>query len=145
MAEQRDEINLSASGVSLEEDGGAGCAVVLHYKDTHGRILIRKMSYPLGIADLLWANLQAVRLALASVTRPLRKSARLTLIVDNNVVGPLSGDDVDEHIELLREIRKLLSLFSNLKIVGLNATDLAPYEDARHCAETQVATDSGTK
>ena len=143
------QINLHAVGVCLDEGEmvqKAGCAIRMDYIDEFNRSSSRIISHPFGSADSQWSNIQAARMALASVLRPFRKTAAVTLSVVPEVVNLiLKNTKPDKYADIVVLLRQWTGFFTTFKLIPTPAENILSYSDAKICAETQRATDSGTK
>ena len=133
-----------STGVGLVQQ--AGCCVRLEYRDEYGRKSHRMFTYPIGCATEERAHLQAAHLALASVVKMMRKLAVVEVACPSIVCDVVDNPDmiIDGCDDVANEIRKWASFYNDIHFDARSINDL-PVEDARRCAESQQALDTGTE
>lgn len=133
----------------------AGCGIVLYAESAFtqrgaSRLIEtkkRSLSFGLGSSSIELANIQAVKLTLASVARMFRSEQTFLNINSNSLMELLVGSRESEYVEELTEMRKWLGYYLNMNVV-LNTTgdwSLVEAGDlAQNALRTQKNTDSGT-
>lgn len=126
----------------------ASCGIIVVFTDDQNQSRFREFSYGLGGSTLNLANMQAIRLGLASVQSAFRAN-ETTIYTSSAYAAKMMNPDVKPSVnkEIVEEMRKWASYYQNLAIVVdkdnpivVRAKDLADVALA-----TQINTDSGTK
>lgn len=144
--------------VGLCRDNGqptqiAGCGVILVYTDNHNRVSFRSAKYGLGYSTQNMANLQAARLALASVKSHYRDQSTVLHTNSEYVARMLKRDGQNfvmspaKNAEIVEEMRRWFSYYKNISVIVENQNDEHMLQ-AKDLAEvglaTQIRSDSGT-
>jgi hypothetical protein len=128
----------------------AGCGMVIIFTDDYGRIRARSFGYGLGNSNQNLADLQAARLALASVKPAFRggisvlhtTNQYVVKMLDRNLSPVLRRNDRE-----IQETRRWYSYYNNITTV-LEDHNNSNITQARDLAEigltTQERSDSGT-
>jgi ribonuclease HI len=131
----------------------AGCGVVVVFTDDHNRTQFRTYKYGLGNSTQNLADLQAVRLALASV-RPAFRGGEAILHVNSSYVlrvmereGKAFIVNPKKNVREVTEVRKWYGFYNDISVVMENPNDDNMMQ-AKDLAEMGLATqehsDSGT-
>lgn len=104
-------IEIYTDGSSLGNPGQSGIGVVLKYKDT-----VKRISKNIGIGTNNIAELTAIKVALENI---LDKSIPITIYTDSQyALGVLTKSwKPKQNIELINEIKKLMSQFVSINII----------------------------
>lgn len=129
----------------------AGCGIVLVYSDNHGRVIKRELAFALNNSPPELADLQAVRLALATV-KPLARTGSTMLHITSLLTykqlhlvdGEYQADS--KFTAALHDARFWLERYPNviLAVIGESAELARAAELARNACTTQRHFDSGT-
>jgi len=130
----------------------AGCGVAI-IAEEGARSKKRSYSFGLGGSDTELSNIQVVRLALASVLPPFRKSEVLLHVTDRRAIDLLarSGADYsitpDKYQVEIAELRKWYKYYSNITFILDASADkniIEAHGLATAACQTQKNTDSNT-
>ena len=131
----------------------AGCGIVVVLTDDHNRTKFRTFKYALGNSTQKLADLQAVRLALASVRSSFR-SGNAHLHIDSTYVARIlekSGkafiESLSEYKREAQEVRQWFGYYSRILVIVENQNDenmLQAKDLANIGLATQEHSDSGT-
>ena len=147
------KITLYAVGASISESElvqKAGCCVTMEYEDEYGRKSKRVITHPIGSGSIDRAHLQAAHLALASITRPMRRIANIGLICPERVRAILDESDAEysesqrDNVDIVGEARKWITFYDRLRFIPSLVEDISGVDRARECAESQSGSDTGT-
>jgi hypothetical protein len=148
-------IHMYATGVAMNNGKPtqkAGTGVILEAVDSVGRKVSRTISYPVGNCTTPCAEINAARIALASVVKKYRKEAIVTLHVSPYVAKlfEMEGENFKtnpkKNAEQVAELRRWSGYFEKLKVKASSRDDLMiPLDLAKQCAETQNKSDTGTQ
>ncbi len=131
----------------------AGCGIVLVFTDEHGRTSFRSSQYGLGNSTQNLADVQATRLALASVRAAHRGTPAVLHISSNYVSRMLECEgkafiaSPSKNVVEVREMRRWFSYYSDILVIVENPNDdhMAQAKDqAEISLSTQTHSDSGT-
>lgn len=152
------DLYASAQTIGNKEDRRTACALVLTATAPDGRVLVRKMGFPLGTSTINLAGLQAVRLAAMSMRQWVAapgKRIKLSLHTDSHYALEMLAKqdgaykaDPKSNVEVVSSMREWLDKFPGLTLShqkfdgGIGNQCLAL---ARDVATSQVPSDSGTK
>lgn len=129
----------------------AGCGIVIVFTDDHNRVKFRSFQYGLGNSSQNLADLQAIRLALSSVTSMFR-SGRADVHTDSPYAAQMLERDgkafvVDSDVNEVIEARRWYGYYGDITVVVEDPQDDSMVQ-ARDLAEIALATqehsDSGT-
>jgi len=119
--------------------------VVAKYEDECGRKSIRKITHPIGSASQRRADLQAVHIGLATIVRSMRKACTVRVLCPKELYPILeSGKLADEDADVLTEIVRWTTFYSDFKFTPCDEDTLLGRDLAKDCAESQSGTDTGT-
>ena len=104
-----------------------GCGIILVSTDKYGRTQHREFHYGLGNSNLDLAELQAVRLAMASVS-PANRADKVTVTTNSVLVATILTDDADTDVikgkqKIIAEVRKWYGFYKNIEIVVAAGND----------------------
>lgn len=148
-------ISLHAVGVSIGEGElvqKAGCCITLEFEDEYGRKSRRVITHPIGNASEARAHLQAAHLALASITRPMRRIANVKLFCPM-VVKVIAQDEIDNpyyhkaatgNEDVIGEVKKWTTFYDKMRFAPCVVDEIPGHDQARTCAESQKSSDTGT-
>lgn len=124
----------------------AGCGIILSAQQD-SQIKKRFLSFGLGCSDFELSNIQAIRLALASVLPPFRKNKTILYVMNNDVRNCMKGDKA-KYTDELKELNKWLKYYSDISISLCDFADQIDYTETKRlamiAAQSQKNTDSGT-
>jgi len=94
-----------------------GCGVVLIATDDHNRVQCREFSYGLGGSSLILCDIQASRIALASIA-PGMRSELVTIFTESMEVADLLTSTRESHkfIHQTAELRRWGSYYKDLSV-----------------------------
>lgn len=125
-----------------------GCGVVLVAVDNHGRVQSREFSFGLGGSPKLLADIQSVRLALASIIPPMRSNKCLLYLDNPDVASFLTTSTIMLGFrEQIGELKRWFSYYKDISVnllVGPNQYLNKAKELAQNGLTKQTNTDSRT-
>ncbi len=143
-------MTLNIHCVGLSQSGLAGCGIVLLFMDAVARTQRREFYYGLHNSDETLAEIQAARLALASVGAGSRSAPTTihtqSLVVANLLTKPALAA-APELSRATAEIRRWYSYYRRIEVVVAAARDeflSRAYDLAQQGMSTQKHWDSGT-
>lgn len=131
----------------------SGCAIIMTLHDGDVK-KIRKFGYPLGASPLALANIQAARLALASILPVFRGSSTVVLHLPNNPTAKWLEKGADgkyennpkSNAQAIEEMRRWSSYYDDLKFYVDKSSEFMDEvrELARDVVENQEGFDTHT-
>lgn len=124
----------------------AGCGIVLYATDALGRQQFREYYYGLGSSDPDLTEIQAARLALASVIPAFRVAKTVLYTISQRVADVLTSDE--NTAKAAMELRRWFKLYRNIEVTVLTGSDERMERActlARQGLDTQENFDSHTK
>jgi hypothetical protein len=155
MSSQEGGILLYAAGYCFDAGKAtqrSGAAVVMVVSDAHGRTARRVVAHPTGGAPKTLCEINAIKLALASVKKKFRKSESVTLVVPKHVGDfvTLEGDKYKKNSKKYEDdlgtARRWAGYYNNLHVAipdGPTHKEAIAY--AKSCADSQKPKDTKTQ
>lgn len=129
----------------------SGISIILLYDDGYHEAR-RVISYPTGNITKNLADINAVKLGLASLQRSFRKSAKVTIVVPKSAINYFMKDESGEYEknspkykEELDEVRKWMEYYDDLTVVVDDGSFKDCFEEAKICADNQKPKDTKTQ
>lgn len=122
----------------------AGCGIILVGEEKN-QTRKRFLSFGLGGSDIELANIQVVRLALASVLPPFRRNPVFLHFTERNALDQICQDKSENYPHQFAEMRRWYSYYNNISLI-LDTSDDENLVQANKLAsiacKTQKNTDS---
>lgn len=121
----------------------ASCGIVLKYTDSYGRTAYREMGFPLGNTTKPKAELQAVRIGLASIKDKHRSA--LHVIHDGQYANDVLNRVIvaKKNTEIVDDLFKLIASYKDVRFTKVDSLDRAG-DISKDVLNTHRQFDTGT-
>lgn len=119
-----------------------GCGIILSFINSDC-LISRRLGFALSCSDLELAWIQAVRLALSSISSSCRRCRCIVFVNDDRVIETLNNGDNSKYKKAASDLLRLFRHYPDLKIVYTTDTNSKAIEIAKNAAITQKNYDSG--